>query len=218
MKIFERFTADLDSSGEKVSEELSEVDLSNPEDVKALIPDHSNDILVHFGDTDFLDRYRRFEEHLPEWRTLYPKLSSADMRYDSQVVLEPGSPAPTAGGDDAGPATASSAEPPLAEAKTTAKATPAAHVSSAAAWKAATRPNAKARAAVAKHRVVAAKNKPAAKTQQHVMAQRDVSYFVPAKSGGAKTKAQTATAKHPPVVVGHSSSTPTYHPPQVVHP
>ena len=88
MKIFERFTAGLDGSGEKISQELSEVDLSNPEDVQASIPDHSTEILVHFGEDDFLERYRRFKEHLPEWRTLYPKLSSVDMRYERQVVLQ----------------------------------------------------------------------------------------------------------------------------------
>ena len=40
----------------------------------------------------------RFKEHLAEWRTLYPKLSSVDMRYERQVVLQmpPGSGAPAA--------------------------------------------------------------------------------------------------------------------------
>jgi cell division protein FtsQ len=88
MKIFERFTSELDGTGEKISQELSEVDLSDPEDVKALIPDHSTEILVHFGDQNFLDRYQKFKEHLAEWRTVYPKLSSVDMRYERQVVLE----------------------------------------------------------------------------------------------------------------------------------
>ncbi|GGG82757.1 cell division protein FtsQ/DivIB [Edaphobacter dinghuensis] len=88
MKIFEQFTSDLDSSGEKISEKLSEVDLSNPEDVKAVIPDNGKDVLVHFGDTDFLNRYRKFEEHLQEWRSQYPTLSSVDMRYERQVVLQ----------------------------------------------------------------------------------------------------------------------------------
>ncbi len=88
MKIFEQFTSDLDSSGEKISQKLSEVDLSNPEDVKALIPDDGKDVLVHFGDSDFLSRYQKFEEHLAEWRMQYPALSSVDMRYERQVVLE----------------------------------------------------------------------------------------------------------------------------------
>jgi cell division protein FtsQ len=102
MKIYKEFTTALDGGGEKISAQLSEVDLSNPEDVKALIPDKSSDILVHFGDTDFLDRYHKYQAHLAEWRTQYPKLSSVDMRYDRQVVLEmqPGStvPAGSAGG------------------------------------------------------------------------------------------------------------------------
>ncbi len=88
MKIFERFTHDLDSGKDNLSSKLSEVDLSNPEDVKALIPEEGSEILVHFGDTDFLDRYRKFEEQLPNWRAQYPKLASADMRYERQVVLE----------------------------------------------------------------------------------------------------------------------------------
>ncbi len=102
MKIYADFMKQIDASGEKVSEKLSEVDLSNPEDVKALIPEGPTDVLVHFGDTDYLGRYRKFEEHLPEWRTQYPKLASVDMRYDRQVVLEMQSGAPTAAAGDVG--------------------------------------------------------------------------------------------------------------------
>jgi cell division protein FtsQ len=96
MEIYRRFVKELDSSGEKVTENLSEVDVSNPEDVKALIPSGSTDVLVHFGDEDFLTRYRHFQEHLPEWKQQYPKFASADMRYDRQVVLEmaPGTSVP----------------------------------------------------------------------------------------------------------------------------
>jgi cell division protein FtsQ len=90
MEIYGRFMKELDSSGEKVTDSLSEVDVSSPEDVKALIPSGGTDILVHFGDEDFLARYRHFEEHLPEWKQLYPKLASADMRYERQVVLDTG--------------------------------------------------------------------------------------------------------------------------------
>jgi cell division protein FtsQ len=201
MKIFERFTADLDGSGQKISEGLSEVDLSNPEDVKALIPDHSNDILVHFGDTDFLDRYRKFEEHLPEWRTSYPKLSSVDMRYERQVVLEmqPGSAVPVAGADGAGDGAAKSAPP------------------SRVASKAAGKPIAKSHVVAAKHSAVV-KSKAAGPIPSHVTAQSEVSHPASRRPASAKAKAQAKTAKHPPGVVGHSSSPSTYHPPQVVHP
>jgi cell division protein FtsQ len=88
MKIYERFTADLDRGTEKVSRNLSEVDLSDPDDVRATIPDKNGEVMVHFGEDNFLERYRKFQEHLPEWRAQYPKLASVDMRYDRQVVLE----------------------------------------------------------------------------------------------------------------------------------
>ena len=50
--------------GEKISQNLSEVDLSNPEDVKAPVPDHPSEVLVHFGEENFLDRYKKYEAHL----------------------------------------------------------------------------------------------------------------------------------------------------------
>jgi cell division protein FtsQ len=96
MKIYLGFIAALDASGEGISHKLSEVDLSNPEDVRAIIPDRGTDILVHFGEEKFLERYHQYQAHLAEWRTQYPKLASVDMRYERQVVLEmqPGSAVP----------------------------------------------------------------------------------------------------------------------------
>ena len=113
MKIYMEFVAALDSSGENISHRLSEVDLSNPEDVKAIIPDESGspnagpDVLVHFGEEKFLERYHQYQAHLPEWRTQYPKLASVDMRYERQVVLDmqPGAAAPIG---DAAPSEAAS--------------------------------------------------------------------------------------------------------------
>ena len=92
MAIYHRFMTELDAGspahGEKLTQTLSEVDVSNPEDVKALVTTDGTDVLVHFGDEDFLERYKSFEQHLPEWRQQYPKLASADMRYEDQIVLE----------------------------------------------------------------------------------------------------------------------------------
>jgi cell division protein FtsQ len=92
MSIYTEFLAGLDAGGEAISKRVSEVDLSNPDDVRAIVPDansRANNILIHFGDAKFLDRYRQYLEHLAEWRTQCPKLASVDMRYERQVVLEP---------------------------------------------------------------------------------------------------------------------------------
>ncbi len=107
MDVYRHFMGDLDSGGQHRTQALSEVDVTNPEDVKALVTLGGADILVHFGDEDFLKRFNAYQQHLPEWHTQYPKLASADMRYERQVVLEmqggvtPLAPENTLGGDAA---------------------------------------------------------------------------------------------------------------------
>ena len=88
MHLYQQFVSDLDAGGPRVSSQLSEVDLSDPEDVSALLPAQGTDIQVHFGDSEFLARYRSYQQHLPEWRQQYPHLASVDMRYENQVVLD----------------------------------------------------------------------------------------------------------------------------------
>lgn len=91
MAVYAKFMKELggnDDAAKSRTDSLSEVDVSNPEDVKALVASGGSDILVHFGDEQFLERYNEFQQHLPEWRSQYPKLASADMRYERQVVLE----------------------------------------------------------------------------------------------------------------------------------
>ena len=121
MRIYMSFVAALDATGENISRHLSEVDLSNPEDVRAILPDGGpggNDILVHFGEEKFLERYHSYLQHLPEWRTQYPKLASVDMRYEQQVILEmqPGTTAPSAEGTVAPETKTAKAAAPVAAA------------------------------------------------------------------------------------------------------
>ena len=88
MEVYEQFMRDLDGAGQHLTDSVSEVDVADPEDVKALITSGSSDILVHFGQDKFLSRYQEFEQHLAEWKQQYPKLATADMRYEGQIVLE----------------------------------------------------------------------------------------------------------------------------------
>jgi cell division protein FtsQ len=104
MQLYEKFVSALDSSGEHLSSNLSEVNLSDPEDVRVTLPAKSSDLLLHFGDTNFLARYRIYQSHLAEWEQQYPQLASVDLRYDSEVVLKMAS----GGAADAKPAVAAS--------------------------------------------------------------------------------------------------------------
>jgi cell division protein FtsQ len=88
VELYERLVADLDSTGQHLSDQLSEIDLTDPEDARVLMPEQGSDILAHFGEDHFLDRFQRYKAHIAEWRQQYPKLAAVDLRYDQQVVLE----------------------------------------------------------------------------------------------------------------------------------
>ena len=88
MDVYQRLLAELDSNGQHLSEQISEIDLTDPEDARVLMPEPGADILAHFGEDHFLERYQRYKAHIAEWRQQYPKLAAVDLRYDSQVVLK----------------------------------------------------------------------------------------------------------------------------------
>ena len=87
MRIYTALVRDLDSTGANYSHELSEVDLSDPEDVKITVADPEGAVLVHLGASNFLARYKIFQAHLKDWRASYPHLESVNLRYDGQVIL-----------------------------------------------------------------------------------------------------------------------------------
>jgi cell division protein FtsQ len=88
MAVYERLLGELDANNQHLSEQISEIDLTDPQDARVLMPEQGTDILGHFGDDRFLERYQRYKAHIAEWRQQYPKLAAVDLRYDSQVVLE----------------------------------------------------------------------------------------------------------------------------------
>ncbi len=88
MDVYMRMMAELDSDGKHNSEQISEIDLTDPEDARVLMPEQGADILAHFGEDHFLERYERYQAHIAEWRQQYPHLAAVDLRYDNQVVLE----------------------------------------------------------------------------------------------------------------------------------
>jgi cell division protein FtsQ len=88
MDVYLRLMSDLDAGGKRNSDQISEIDLTDPEDARVLMPEQGGDILAHFGEDRFLERYERYQAHIAEWRQQYPHLASVDLRYDNQVVLQ----------------------------------------------------------------------------------------------------------------------------------
>lgn len=89
MKIYNQLVSELDSGGAHYSQSLSEVDLSDPEDVKVLADDAGGEVLVHLGSSDFLDRFKIYVSHVQEWRQQFARLNSVDLRYEHQIVVNP---------------------------------------------------------------------------------------------------------------------------------
>jgi cell division protein FtsQ len=52
-------------------------------------PSQSSPLLVHFGDSDFSERYHLLVENVDQWRTSAGRVDSVDLRFARQVVVNP---------------------------------------------------------------------------------------------------------------------------------
>ena len=89
MKIYNDLVSQLDAGGAHYSQDLSEVDLSDAEDVKVVASDPQGEVLVHLGSSNYLERYKVYVSHVREWRQQFDKLESVDLRYDRQIIVNP---------------------------------------------------------------------------------------------------------------------------------
>jgi cell division protein FtsQ len=89
MSSYNALVRDLDSGGARYSQELSEVDISDTEDVKVLAADANGDVLVYLGSGNYLQRYKTYVTHVQQWRQQFDKLESVDLRYDGQIIVNP---------------------------------------------------------------------------------------------------------------------------------
>ncbi len=89
MKDYNELVRQLDSGGARYSQDISEVDLSDPEDVKVMTADSTGGVLVHLGNGNYLQRYKIYVTHVEAWRQQFEKLDSVDLRYDGQIIVNP---------------------------------------------------------------------------------------------------------------------------------
>jgi len=89
MKAYNELVQQLDSGGARYSQDLSEVDLSDLDNLKVRVNDPHGDVLVELGSSDYLKRYKTYVSHVQEWRQQFQKLESVNLRYDNQVIVNP---------------------------------------------------------------------------------------------------------------------------------
>ncbi|HUA14548.1 MAG TPA: FtsQ-type POTRA domain-containing protein [Verrucomicrobiae bacterium] len=89
MKAYNQLVDEIDSTGAHYSQDLSEVDISDLDNLKVRVNDPAGDVLVELGSSDYLKRYQIFVGHVREWRQQFQKLESVNLRYDNQVIVNP---------------------------------------------------------------------------------------------------------------------------------
>ncbi len=78
---------DLDRDTPRRSEDVSEIDLSDPNDAAITVSASGSAVLVHLGNGHFLERYKLFLENIENWREQYGAVKSVDLRYEKQVIV-----------------------------------------------------------------------------------------------------------------------------------
>jgi cell division protein FtsQ len=89
MKAYDELIREIDSEGAHYSQDLSEVDLSDLDNIKVRVNDPAGDVLLELGSSDYLKRYKIYVAHVREWRQQFQKLESVNLRYDNQVIVNP---------------------------------------------------------------------------------------------------------------------------------
>lgn len=106
MQLYSGFMQQIESVGANAASRISEVDLSDMEDVRATVTgltgavviasDSDNDaseqaapILVHFGNGDFASKYQTLVQNIAEWRDKAGSVQSVDLRFNGEAVVNP---------------------------------------------------------------------------------------------------------------------------------
>lgn len=90
LALYQQFGRELEEAAPNSGWVISEVDLGDADNLKAILVRRRESILVHFGHGDFRARFANFLALLPEVRRAHARIDSIDLRYRNQVVVNPG--------------------------------------------------------------------------------------------------------------------------------
>jgi cell division protein FtsQ len=110
MQLYSSFLHGIDAARAGASEMVSEVDVQDATDLKAVLvglpplankvgaavagetqpwTEADNPLFVHFGDREFQARYQTLLDNLGQWRATAGRVESIDLRFDREVVVNP---------------------------------------------------------------------------------------------------------------------------------
>jgi cell division protein FtsQ len=95
MNLYSRFMKEIEAARPGSADHVSEADISDPADLRVTLTDMSSSasktspILVHFGDSDFGNRFHLLADNIDQWRAGAGSVDSVDLRFARQVVVNP---------------------------------------------------------------------------------------------------------------------------------
>jgi len=94
MQVYQEFTKGIDLVRAGSSEGVSELDLSNPKDLRAVMtglagPTDSQAVTIHFGAGEFTGKYKMLVDNFSQWQANTGRVQSIDLQYMRQVVVNP---------------------------------------------------------------------------------------------------------------------------------
>jgi len=92
MQTYQDFVRDVDLVRAASSERVSEIDLSNPKDLRAVMSgisaaSESQAISIQFGQSDFAGKFRLVIDNFAQWQAANGRVGSIDLQYSRQVIL-----------------------------------------------------------------------------------------------------------------------------------
>jgi cell division protein FtsQ len=94
MQTYEEFIKDVDLVRGGSSDRVSEVDLSNPKDLRVVMTglasaNDSQAVTIHFGSSEFTGKYKMLIDNFSQWQANAGRVQSIDLQYSRQVVVNP---------------------------------------------------------------------------------------------------------------------------------
>jgi cell division protein FtsQ len=101
MATYQQFLRDIDVVRAGSSDRVSEIDLSNPKDLRAVMTgissaNDSQAVTIQFGAADFGGKYRLVVDNFAQWQASNGHVRNIDLQYSKQVILNTDSSGGTA--------------------------------------------------------------------------------------------------------------------------
>lgn len=87
--LYLELTEDLNRDGSDYAREFSEVDLSDPENVRASVTASDGVVWLYFGRGRYREKFETFQRYRPQWQDSPEPVHAVDLRFRGQIVLNP---------------------------------------------------------------------------------------------------------------------------------